>query len=303
MNPLDFTDPEFLKLYVFYGSSTLLAAGLLRLLWSRSPSAPLSKRWSPGVYPREGDAYAIALLRGGPREVVRALLGRLVADGFLRLERCTLHRPDESTREPSLAPLEEAALDALLPATGTHACLAARRAARALAPQIGALYRELEQEGLVPGESRRRAQRGIGFGTLLVVTGPGLVALLDRGRTQAGLLILVIAYLAICLFLLRPPRRTPAGQRYLEWLQDSHQGLVRMVSQGRWGEATELALAAGIYGLAALPTFTPLHRALREQPAAPGGGDTPEIDGEDTAGSSSCGGGCGGGGCGGCGGG
>ena len=303
MNPLDFPGPAFLRFYLVYGSSILLIAGLLRLFWRGSPSIPPSKRWSPGVYPREGDAYAIALLRGGPREVVRALLGRLVADGLLRLDRCTLRRADESPREPSLTPLEEAALEALLPAKGTaHVCLAERRAARALAPQTGALRRELEQEGLVPDESRRRAQRGVRLGTLLAVSGPGLArlfALLDRGRNLILLILLVIASLTICLFLLRPPRRTPAGKRYLEWLQGSHRGLVRTVSERRRGEAGELALAAGIYGLGALPTFTPLHQALREQPA----GDAQETAGEDTGGASSCGGGCGGAGCGGCGGG
>jgi uncharacterized protein (TIGR04222 family) len=338
VNPLDFTGPEFLRFYLVYGSAILLAAGLLRLFWSGSSTPLVSRRWSPGAYPGEDDAYAIALLRGGPREVVRALLCRLVADGLLTLDGCTLRRPDESPRERSLAPLEEAALSALRPAAGPeNACLAVRRAAQVLAPQIAELRRELEQEGLVPGESRRRTQRGIMLGTFLFVCGLGLAKLavaLARGRTNvAYLILLLIVYGAACLFLLRPPLRTAAGRRYLDWLRGSHQGLVRMVSQGRREGVGELALAAGIYGLAALPTFTPLRNALEPQAARRNDGDAggsadsggtysgcssgdsggascgsgdsggASCSSGDGGGASSCGGGCGGGGCGGCGGG
>ena len=326
MNPLDLSGPEFLRFYLVYGVGLLAAAALLRFYLS-SPTTLVSRRWSPGVYPREGDAYAIALLRGGPREVVRALLCRLVADGLLTLDGCTLRRPDESPREHALAPLEEAALCALRPATGPeNACLAVRRAVQMLAPQIGELHRQLEQEGLAPTEAQARTQRRIGIAALLAVPGLGLVKLavaLARGRTNVGFLILLlIAYGAVCLFLLRPPLRTAAGRRYLDWLRGSHQGLVQMVGQGRREGAGELALAAGIYGLAALPVFMPLHQALEPQAtrtkedggAGCGGGDTGGADGGgdiggsscssgDSGGASSCGGGCGGGGCGGCGGG
>lgn len=334
MNPLDFTGPEFLTFYLVYGVGLLASAILLRLHWS-SPATLVSRRWSPGTYPREDDAYAIALLRGGPREVVRALLCRLVADGLLTLDRCTLRRPDESPREHSLAPLEEAAFSALRPSAGPeNACLAVRRAAQMLAPQIGELRRQLEQEGLAPTEAQIRTQRRIGIVALLAVPGLGLAKLavaLERGRTNvAFLILLLIAYGAVCLFLLRPPLRTTAGRRYLSWLRGSHQGLVRMVSQGRREGTGELALAAGIYGLAALPTFTPLREALEPQAARRKDGDAGQHAGSgsacssgdsggascgsgdssgsscssgDSGGASSCGGGCGGGGCGGCGGG
>lgn len=324
MNPLDLRGPEFLNLYLVYGVGLLALAGLLRLLWSSSPMAPVSKRWSPGIYPREEDAYVIALLRGGPREVVRALLCRLVADGLLTLDGWSLRRPDESTREHSLAPLEEAALSALRPATGPeNACTAERRAAQMLAAQISAFRQQLEQEGLVPSEAQRRAQRRIGIFALLAVPGLGLAKLvvaLDSDRTNVGFLILLlIGYGAVCLLFLRPPLRTAAGKRYLDWLRGSHQGLARMVRQGRREGVGELALAAGIYGLAAVPIFTPLRKALNPQDetrkgdgaSGCGGGASSDGDSGSTGsscsggdgGGSSCGGGCGGGGCGGCGGG
>ena len=328
MNPLDLSGPAFLRFYLAYGVGFLVAAALLRFYLSSSSATLVSRRWSPGVYPREDDAYAIALLRGGPREVVRALLCRLVADGLLTLDRCTLCRPDESPRERSLAPFEEAALSTLRPAAGPeNACLAVRRAAQMLAPQIGELHRQLEQEGLALTEAQARTQRRIGIAALLAVPGLGLAKLvvaLDRGRTNVGfLIVLLVAYGAVCLFLLRPPLRTAAGSRYLDWLRGSHQGLVRMMSQGRRDGTGELALAAGIYGLASLPTLTPLHQALKPQAAREktrkkesgsgcgggscGGGDFGGSSGGGGGGGSSCGsscgGGCGGGGCGGCGGG
>ena len=85
--------------------------------------------------------------------------------------------------------------------------------------------------------------------------------------------------------------------RYLSWLKESHKGLMGMVTDGRRQGFGELALVAGIFGISALPSLQPLHKAFVPPSSSGGGGD----------GGSSCSSGCGGGGgcgggCGGCGG-
>jgi hypothetical protein len=165
--------------------------------------------------------------------------------------------------------------------------------------------------------------------TWLAVVGLGLAKLavaISRGRLNVGFLILLlIGFWILIVRLLRPPQQTSAGQQYLAWLQESHRGLVRMLESGRRDSAGELALAAGIYGLTAVPGLTALGTAFQPVPverrkddgssssgSGCGSGSSSDLGSSDSGGSdsggsdsggSSCGGGCGGGGCGGCGGG
>ena len=113
-----------------------------------------------------------------------------------------------------------------------------------------------------------------------------------RGNVQFLILLLILGVVA-SLALMKPPFQTAAGKRYLKWLRESHQGLVKMVSAGRRQSFGELALVAGIFGLGVLPTLAPLQKAMVPPPSSSDGG----------GGDSGCGGGGGcGGGCGGCGG-
>lgn len=280
MNPLDLRGPEFLQFYLIFGVAVLVVAWMRRqrVLSSGDPSPA---RWTPGVYPREGDAYPIALLRGGEREVARTVLGRLFASGLVALDEDSLRRGLAAESPPPLEPMEEEALEAMRQAHGKRAH---------------------EAEGWVRGAIAPHLERLLLL-TAAVLAGLGLAKLavaLGRGRTNVGFLILMmVLYLVVAFFLLRPPRRTRAGDQYLSWLQESHRGLVSLLTNGRRENLSELALVAGIYGLQALPVMSPLNRALRPPSDARIGG----CGGGDSGGGGGCGGGgCGGGGCGGCGG-
>jgi uncharacterized protein (TIGR04222 family) len=134
----------------------------------------------------------------------------------------------------------------------------------------------------------------IGFAFLLLVTGLGLAKLLvalhtGHAKVQFLVILLVMSVFA-GIYLMKPPLQTVAGTRYLKWLRESHQGLVKMVSAGRRQSYGELALVAGIFGLEILPTLAPLKTALIPPVTTPGGGDS----GSGCGGGGGCGGGCGG---------
>jgi uncharacterized protein (TIGR04222 family) len=307
-NPLDLRGPEFLRFYVVYGLGVFLLAWLARLVWRWADQVPPGARWGPGIYPVEGDAYTLALLRGGPREVALTVLGRLMVEGFFVLEKDALREPrSPSSNRSRLSPLEEGALAVITSAASGKSGLAPpealSRVEKALEPQLSGARADLEMAGLAPGADQRRGYRMIGLGALLLVPGLGAAKLLVawmRGRGNVGFLIaLLIVSLVVSFKLMKPPSQTVAGKRYLKWLRESHQGLVKMVSAGRRQSFGELALVAGIFGLGALPTLAPLQKAMIPPPTSSDGGSGCSS----CSSSSGCGGGGGcGGGCGGCGG-
>jgi uncharacterized protein (TIGR04222 family) len=290
--------PEFLVFYISWGAGIFLLAWLARLLWRwMAQTAVPGARWAPGIYPVEGDAYAIALLRGGTKEVAVTALGRLVAEGFLHLEKDALHPNGKKSADRSrLAAIEEQAL-AACGSSSIAPPEALSRVVRRLEPKLSGVQTDLEMSGLAPGADQRAGYHVIGLVALLLVTGLGLlklfVALGTGHKNVLFLIILLVISLILGVALTKPPLQTVAGARYLKWLKSSHQGLVKMVGAGRRQSFGELALVAGIFGLEILPTLAPLKRALIPPPStSSGGGDTTGCGG---------GGGCGGG-CGGCGG-
>lgn len=332
MNPLDLTGPEFLRFYIPYGLCVVALAWLVRNLLDRAAGLSPSARWAPGIYPREGDAYAIAFLRGGRQEAVRTVLGRLVSAGLVTVEDHLVRALPKSAQEAAqLQPIEQTALGALKPEEALRAGKAERRIQEALEMHLWEIESELTREGLLPVGERRTADRVLLIGTWLAVGGLGLVKIgvaISRGRFNIGFLILLLIGFSLLISrLLRVPRRTNAARQYLDWLQESHRGLVRMLESGRRDSPGELALAAGIYGLTEVPGLSPLGRAFQPAPATQrkederkeGGGSSCSSgggcgsssgsscssgsSGSSDSGGSSCGGGCGGGGCGGCGGG
>ena len=294
LGPLDFRGPEFLAFYIPYSLAVFVVALAARWLWKNAMgSEPTLPRWSPGVYPREGDAYAIALMRGGPREVATTVLGRLFSCNLIEVSDRILRRPAAPGSWPSLDPIETEALRIF--DNAVLAPQADKEVQKAIGPRLRELAEDLERQGLIPGPGQRQGYWTICGLALLAVSGLGLVKLLvalARGRTNVDyLVILLAAFTWLGYRFLRPPLRTRAGDQYLDWLKESHRGLVNLVTSGRREDLREMALIAGIYGLSTLPVFSPLHTALK--PPSNSGGD----------GGGSCGGGgCGGGGCGGCGG-
>jgi uncharacterized protein (TIGR04222 family) len=302
MNPIDMQGPEFLKFYFFYGFGLLLAFRILRTFWVHTRLPSTSTRWSPGTYPREGDGYLIAFLRGGKPEVATALLSRLVTTGRLVLDGRTLRPGTTSQMEgPRLSSLEQTALAAI--PDGTASDSASSRLQTALEPSFRPIEEDLERNGLLVTREQRRSLRQLTVLAMLAVPGLGLVKLgvaVSRGHFNIGYLILLILVYSYCALLaMAPPRQTPAGRKYLAWLQASHQGLVDRVTAGR-RSGEDLALLVGIYGLAALPTI-PYMQDLRQAMQPPGSSSTSGDSGSGCG--SDSGGDGGGGGCGGCGGG
>jgi uncharacterized protein (TIGR04222 family) len=309
MNVLELTGPEFLRFYIPYGLCVAALTWLVRALLDRVSGAP-SMRWSPGVFPREGDAYAIAFLRGGRQEAVRTVLGRLVSAGLVNVEDHLVRALPQSA-PAHLQPIEAAALGAFKPEEPLRVGKAERRLLDALDGQLHQIETDLTREGLLPDPERKTTFRALLVVAWLAVVGLGLVKLavaISRGRSNIGFLILLlIGFWILIVRLLRTPRQTKAARQYLDWLQESHRGLVRMLASGRRDNAGEMALAAGIYGLAAVPGLTALGMAFQPAPA-----ERRKEDGSSSSsggcgsgcggGGSSCGSGCGGGGCGGCGG-
>jgi uncharacterized protein (TIGR04222 family) len=309
MNPLDFRGPEFLVFYLAWSSVVLGILWIVRERWERRipPGGALpAGRLAPGTYPREEDAYAIALLRGGLEETARALLARLVAEGSVVIDGRELKRPDPPPDTGRLEPLEQEVLHSILPPAGSGIAAqeAEKRVLQVVQYRSTEMQNDLEGQGLAPAEPQRRMYalfRNIG---LVAILGLGLVKLLigvSRERPVGFLVLLLLAFGFGCLYILRTPGQTPAGRQYLAWLQESHRGLVQMIEQGRRTGYGELALAAGIYGLTVLPGFAPLLTALTPPRSADSGCSSSSSSCSSS--SNGCGGGgCGGGGCGGCGG-
>jgi uncharacterized protein (TIGR04222 family) len=295
VNPLDLKGPEFLAFYIPYAAAVFAVALAARWFWKivqRSEST--LPRWSPGIYPREVDAYAIALMRGGPKEVAHTVLGRLFSSNLIEVSDRVLRRSTPPPGVwPALDPIETEALRVLDKAV--VAAQAEKEVRKALEPHLRVLSEDLERQGLIPGPAQRQGYWNLCGLALLAVSGLGLAKLLvalARGRTNVdNLILLLILFTGLGYYVLKPPLRTRSGDKYLGWLKESHRGLVNLVTSGRREDLREMALLAGIYGLKTLPVFNPLHTALH--PPSDSGGDS---------GGGCGGGGCGGGGCGGCGG-
>jgi len=305
MNPLDLRGSEFLAFYLAWSGAVLAVLWVVRERWERQTPPDGTRsigRFAPGSYPREEDAYAIALLRGGPAETARALLARLVAEGSLAVVGREVQRPDPPADGVRLEPLELEALRCLLlpSGSGMEAREAEKKILRVVQERSAPIQSDLEHQGLAPVEAQRRVYNRLRHIALAAILGLGLVKIfvgVSRGRPVGFLILLLAVFGFACLAMLRTPLQTPAGRQYLAWLQQSHRGLVQMIGQGRRTGQGELALAAGIYGLKILPAFAPLLVALTPQTSSDSG------SGCSSSSSSGCGGGgCGGGGCGGCGG-
>jgi uncharacterized protein (TIGR04222 family) len=313
MNPLDLTGPEFLRFFLPYGICVLALAWLLRAAAQYTLGPRPDARWTPGAYPREGDAYAIAFLRGGAPEAVRTVMARLVGAGLLNVESRlvrSLGEPDVGAVQ--LQPIEQTAWSALTPGVPMPASEAEQRVRDASWEHLASIETLLTGEGLLLGYEGRRAYWFLTALAWLATAGLGLAKLavaLSRGRTNIGFLLILVAAFTFAVFRwLSPPRQTNPARRYLDWLQESHRGLVAMLTAGQRNGAGELALATGIYGLTSIPALANLGIAF--QPVQPVRRDASSScsasscgsSGSSDSGGSSCGGGCGGGGCGGCGG-
>jgi uncharacterized protein (TIGR04222 family) len=300
LNPLDWSGPEFLGVYVpLLLVGFFVALGLRgRLRLPDGEPLPSSVRLDP---------YELALLNDvdGP---VNAAVASLVHRKGLLLEDGKL-RPGELPSDA--APFERA----------VHgATVAGYTSLEAIREQVGAhterLREKLERQGLLVGGEHLfaiRAQPALLYGLILLLGLAKLGVGISRGRPVGFLLFFVlVGSLGLWVFL-RRPHRSQRGDATLVALKDEHQPLRTAVSSEGALEAVgsrDVALAVGLFGASVLSMSG--YQPLRQYLAVPGsvmggggGGDSGSSSGcsssSSSCSSSSCSGGSSG--CGGCGGG
>lgn len=297
MNPFDLRGPEFLLVYATYGGLVLLGMVLMR------------RRRESGPVPRLdlSDPYLVAYLRVGRDEAVRAALVSLV-------DRKLVIPGDPSWRTADAAavmhPLERALVTRF---SGDGDKPDAERWDPAVERACRELGGVLQRLGLMPDEGVARARmRRVRFAMLFLAVPAAIkvAVALERGRQNVAILVVLAVAFAWGAYLLRGGRLTERGKRVLTDLRTLFAGLRQRAARiAPGGNTGEVALVAGLFGMAALPLAAfPYAEAL--------GGRRPEPDGAGGSGCSasvsSCGstcssdsgdggGGCGGG-CGGCGG-
>ena len=283
-NPLNWSGPEFLQLYVLLLALSTAAAFLLR--WtSRRPSDEPTKE-ALDLTP-----YEVAYLAGGQRQAVDAALASLVHGTVVCLE------DDRKLSARCNPPADAAALEkAVCRAAGEGASVAAVRASAAGAADT--LRTRLEQLGLLLSPEQDALSRLL---PLLVVAPVVLLGIAKAVKGWSGgkpigfLLALLVLSAGILFFLGRSAVRSRRGDLALRRLEGRNSALKLTGARNSAALApADMALAVALFGTAAIVNgpLARLHAAM--QPPSSGG------SGCSSCGSSSCGGGCGGGGCGGC---
>jgi uncharacterized protein (TIGR04222 family) len=282
MNPFDLPGPQF-------GAFYLVAAGVVYVIYRYALHQ--AESGEPTALPLN-DPYQIAYLRGGTRDAGRVAVLSLVDRGRLNIEGERIVTRGSTT---GLAPIEAAIVECCAAPATVPALLGDRRVAQA----CEAYRAPLEELGLVP-DRLLRDQRWLWFTVAAsVLLGIGLVKLyvaLERGRTNVGFLVLLMAFALWLLITAARRRRTALGDAVLSDLRRLFHGLRGQVAPAAEGGATSDAmLLAAVFGVSALPSlaFGEIKRVFAK--ADQGGSSCGSSGGGDGG----CGGG--GGGCGGCG--
>ncbi|MBC7545058.1 MAG: TIGR04222 domain-containing membrane protein [Candidatus Sericytochromatia bacterium] len=297
-DPFQWPGPAFLLAYIGLGLIVVTVSILiLRVMEGGSPpKASLS------------DAYLLSCLRGGPQEAIRVVLAALLDRGLMSVDDRGLFAVAEDREGFARRRIEQAVLAAAAMPVTLETILADPDVVAA-----GADYaRQLAGLGLLPDGTalrRRVLLRWTGIGLMLGTAGIKLVVAIANGHRNVGLLVLAAVFFSGVLALGGRTRRTIKGEILHTDLRSLYAGLHRRAAQLQAGGAgQELALLAGVYGLAALPESVFPARRFLATPTTGGwthGDSTGGYDGSVSSGAyssstSSCSSGCGGG-CGGCG--
>ncbi|WP_224244917.1 TIGR04222 domain-containing membrane protein [Hyalangium gracile] len=294
MNPLDWTGPEFLSLYIPLLAGGLGVALLLRY-FLRAPSG------EPLLSAGRMDPYEVAALHGSDT-LIEAVTASLFHRRVLRVDGDRLATGE--TLPSNAAPIERSVFECV--ATGNMKLETLRRA---LSPDVQHIQARLMRKGLLVDDAQAlKAQ-------LYPLMAYGAVLLLGLTKVGVGLandrpvvylvLLLCLGSLGL-LFLWRRPWRSRLGDATLKALQSAHEPLRTTAMAGESSQALsgpDLALAVGLYGPALLIPmgYSDLRQVMHPPSASGSSSDSSSGGGSD----SSCGGDSdgGGGGCGGCGGG
>ena len=288
MNPFDLRGPEYLMFYAAVSVTTAFVVGVLR--WRRELEMA-------GVgMPRLHDPYAIACLRDGQSEVLRVAVVSLVDRGLLRLVDDSVVVTPIGMETQVRKPVEQDLL---------KFCATPRKPKDLFASPAFSTAAEYEtvlrQHRLLPDDDVTKARRTLFTGALIVLlffSVTKIVIALGRGHTNIRYLVFMTIGAWILASAAAFPRRTARGRQFLAELRNLFQSLrLRAAAIRPGGANADLALAAAVFGMSALPyrDFGWVWNAFPKSGSSAGCGSS--------CGSSGCGGGgCGGGGCGGCGG-
>jgi uncharacterized protein (TIGR04222 family) len=291
VNPFDLRGPAFL---LFYLTVAVAVIAVVRL-WRRGAE---DGAVPPGM---NVDPYAVAHLRGGAEEAIRVAVLALVDRGLLEVKGAELQAVPGAVQRVR-RPLE----CAILGATATARTSYELPKDATLAAACSDIELGLRSQRLLPSAAQQGLRLRLLVGALLVlwgVAGIKVLVAMSRGHANVGFLIglAVIAALVARSALKRP--RTTIGDRFLADLRALFSGLEQRASILPAGGATnELALLAGVFGVAALAGS---HRAAADAlfPRATSSASSSSCGSSCSSSSGDGGGGgCGGGGCGGCGG-
>lgn len=311
MNPFVWRGPEFLLFYLMLAAAVLIWQAVRK---SHRQSAVAAKANLQSNQPKlnVSDPYEVAYLRSGSEGAIRVAVVRLLDEGLLvefapgRIRR---QSQDVGPGVAHLAPVERAVYDY---------CRVERRASEIpgawpvkseLAAQFAAYRTRLDAGGLLVGptmRSRHLVDWIYCSAGLIAVAGIKILYALANGHRNIWFLVTLamLSFVVSCI-IAYSGRVTAAGTQTIENLRKLAQPAAAMGFHARGGE---LAMAAALFGFAALPSLAgEQYRKLYG--ATPGGGDGTFVSTDSSGGSSSscgassssCGGG--GGGCGGCGGG
>jgi uncharacterized protein (TIGR04222 family) len=275
LNPIDWTAGPFLQFYLLLMLTTLAASILLRI----NARGAGGRRDSLDL-----DFIELACLVGGRTRAADAVLVAFMTAGATTIDfrQRILWRENA---EPLPRELERFRVRG---SVGTR-----KEFHAAIAKPIDDVYRDLSRRGLAPSPE---ALSRLAMDTMIVMAIPmvlGIVKIIVGGVIRGhptgklAMMVCVTGFLAT-LLIVRPPRRTPAGEQALRASRSLHARAARAPLR------SELALAFAIAGPAVL-FGTPYEALARHIQASSSGGGG--------CGGGGCGGGGGGGGCGGCGGG
>lgn len=306
--------PQFLVLYGVVCTATIAVAFAVTRLSDQT------RGQTPPDVPLDPDPRQLALLRGGPLQVILVTIVDLLERGFLVQSAGNWIAPAPN-RPPMLhlTQLESAVFNAFTEGRNVAAVLRSPGLIRAVREIVKPEEESLRSAGLLSSGPVAMAMlaRAAGFAVIFGLGCYKLAVALSHGRSNVGFLIMIGLAAAVILFLTTMmPRLSALGRAYVERLELAFAGLrygghkKNETPEPIGAVSPDLLLGVGLFGAAALygSRYADLHTEMKraEAAAASGncssGGSSGCGSGWSSCSSSSCGGGgCGGGGCGGCG--
>ena len=247
------------------------------------------------------DPYRLAYLRGGANEALRVATAVLIEARHLMLLQ------NESSGEKQLVtapncdakslpfPLERAVLRFFTTPRKPEEMFEQGGLKR----QVDDLYKEeLEKSGLLPSEAQKQARTSRALFALIFILVVGLTKIgvaLWYGYTNIGFTVIIMVVAAIWALTFIGDYRTRFGNYVIKSLESLFEGMRAQAATLKANASlAQIALLAGVYGVAALPAdvFPEVREAFPRAPTDSSScGSSCSSDGGSC---SSCGGGCGG---------